>query len=123
MKCEVVKLASCCALAFTPARGSGQLKTSPNPVLMLILPFEQVVQRNATATTTVDLEIDESCCNISGELLAHRIPSAELTRSATGNAHGGFIAWLIDHASSLSLFCLAREDAWITSGVSTNINV
>ncbi|ORY90884.1 acyl-coenzyme A thioesterase [Leucosporidium creatinivorum] len=65
---------------------------------------ETVPERGATATTTVELEVDESCCNISG------------------NAHGGFLAWLIDHCSSLSIFCLSAPDRWTTSGVSTNIN-
>lgn len=37
------------------------------------------------------------------------------------NAHGGFLAWLIDHCSSLSIFCLSSGDRWLTSGVSTNI--
>ncbi|BGP13184.1 hypothetical protein JCM10213_000236 [Rhodosporidiobolus nylandii] len=62
--------------------------------------------RGAQATVECLLTVDESCCNPSN------------------NAHGGFLAWLIDHCSSLSLLALSGPDErWITSGVSTNLSV
>ncbi|BGP22073.1 hypothetical protein JCM10295v2_000950 [Rhodotorula toruloides] len=62
--------------------------------------------RSATATVTCHLTVDESCCNIAR------------------NAHGGFLAWLVDHCSSLGLLALSGPgDRWTTSGVSTNLNL
>ncbi|KAM0792827.1 hypothetical protein ACM66B_002593 [Microbotryomycetes sp. NB124-2] len=63
-----------------------------------------VSKRGSKATTVINIDVDESMCNIAG------------------NAHGGFLAWLIDHTSSTAIFCLATADRWITSGVSSNIN-
>ncbi|SGY69590.1 BQ5605_C004g03035 [Microbotryum silenes-dioicae] len=62
-------------------------------------------RKGAQALTTVELEVDDGMCNLSG------------------NAHGGFLAWLIDHCSSLSLIALAGHGRWATSGVSTNLTV
>ncbi|GAA6015659.1 hypothetical protein JCM10207_008163 [Rhodosporidiobolus poonsookiae] len=61
--------------------------------------------RGAQAVVECLLMVAESCCNY------------------TGNAHGGFLAWLIDHCSSLSLIALATGGRWVTSGVSTNLNI
>ncbi|GAA5857611.1 hypothetical protein JCM8547_004295 [Rhodosporidiobolus lusitaniae] len=62
--------------------------------------------KGAQAVVECSLTVDESCCNPSG------------------NAHGGFLAWLIDHCSSLSLLALSGPgEKWVTSGVSTNLNV
>lgn len=70
--------------------------------LMIVL--HQAPQRGAQAITTVETVVDQSCCN------------------PMSNAHGGYLAWLIDHCSSLSLIALAGNGRWLTSGVSTNIN-
>ncbi|GAA6020186.1 hypothetical protein JCM8202_002568 [Rhodotorula sphaerocarpa] len=62
--------------------------------------------RGAQATVTCHLEVTPSCCNI------------------RGNAHGGFLAWLVDQCSSLSLLALSGPgERWVSSGVSTNLNV
>ncbi|KAG0655952.1 hypothetical protein C6P46_000534 [Rhodotorula mucilaginosa] len=62
--------------------------------------------RSAQATITCHLEVTPACCNI------------------RGNAHGGFLAWLVDQCSSLSLLALSGPgERWISSGVSTNLNV
>ncbi|TNY18149.1 acyl-coenzyme A thioesterase [Rhodotorula diobovata] len=62
--------------------------------------------RGATATVTCHLTVSESCCNPSG------------------NAHGGFLAWLVDHCSSLVLLALSGPgDKWLTSGVSTQLQL
>ncbi|KAM0751617.1 acyl-coenzyme A thioesterase [Meredithblackwellia eburnea MCA 4105] len=66
---------------------------------------DTIAKRGANATVVVATVIDESCCNISG------------------NAHGGYLAWLVDVASSLPVLALSGPDSWITSGVSTNINM
>ncbi|GAA5826248.1 hypothetical protein JCM11251_007224 [Rhodosporidiobolus azoricus] len=63
-------------------------------------------KRGAQAEVICSLTVDNSCCNPSG------------------NAHGGFLAWLIDHCSSLSLVALSGPGLkWVTSGVSTNLSV
>ncbi|SCV72423.1 BQ2448_3960 [Microbotryum intermedium] len=62
-------------------------------------------RKGAQALTTVELKVEDGMCNLSG------------------NAHGGFLAWLIDHCSSLSLIALAGHGRWATSGVSTNLNI
>lgn len=55
---------------------------------------------------TCHLQVTPSCCNI------------------RGNAHGGFLAWLVDQCSSLSLLALSGPgERWVSSGVSTNLNV
>ncbi|GAA5936779.1 hypothetical protein JCM3775_002701 [Rhodotorula graminis] len=62
--------------------------------------------RGATATVTCHLTVTEACCN----------PSS--------NAHGGFLAWLVDHCSSLVLLALAGPgDRWVTSGVSNQLQL
>ncbi|GAA5978979.1 hypothetical protein JCM10908_002756 [Rhodotorula pacifica] len=62
--------------------------------------------RSAQATITCHLEVTPACCNI------------------RGNAHGGFLAWLVDQCSSLSLLALSGPgERWVSSGVSTNLNV
>ncbi|GAA5912044.1 hypothetical protein JCM6882_002015 [Rhodosporidiobolus microsporus] len=63
-------------------------------------------KRGAQAVVECFLTVDESCCNPSG------------------NAHGGFLAWLIDHCSSLCLAALAGPGLkWVTTGVSTNLSI
>lgn len=55
---------------------------------------------------TCYLTVDETCCNPSG------------------NAHGGFFAWLVDHCSSLAVLALSGPGGkWVTSGVSTNLQL
>ncbi|GAA5991096.1 hypothetical protein JCM11641_004431 [Rhodosporidiobolus odoratus] len=62
--------------------------------------------RGAQAVVECLLTVAESCCNQSQ------------------NAHGGFLAFLIDHCSSLALLALSGPgERWITSGVSTNLNI
>ncbi|GAA5886708.1 hypothetical protein JCM5296_006377 [Sporobolomyces johnsonii] len=61
--------------------------------------------RSATATVVCELDVDESMCNIAG------------------NCHGGCIAWIVDHCSSLALLALSGNGRWTTSGVSTNLNI
>lgn len=66
--------------------------------------------RGSTAATVIETVVEPSCCNLSG------------------NAHGGYLAWLVDHCSSTPIFCLwsnsaEGESRWVTSGVSTNINM
>ncbi|GAA5996981.1 PaaI family thioesterase [Rhodotorula paludigena] len=62
--------------------------------------------RSASATVTCYLTVDETCCNPSG------------------NAHGGFFAWLVDHCSSLAVLALSGPgEKWVTSGVSTNLQL
>ena len=61
--------------------------------------------RSSTAQTVIETTVDASCCNLSG------------------NAHGGYLAWLVDHCSSTPIFCLWNQGRWTTSGVSTNINM
>ncbi|POY73568.1 hypothetical protein BMF94_3506 [Rhodotorula taiwanensis] len=62
--------------------------------------------RGAQAVVTCHLTVEKDCCNI------------------RGNAHGGMLAWLVDQCSSLSLLALSGPgERWISSGVSTNLNV
>ncbi|GAA6057706.1 hypothetical protein JCM3770_002654 [Rhodotorula araucariae] len=62
--------------------------------------------RSSRATVTCHLTVTEACCNPSG------------------NAHGGFFAWLVDHCSSLALLALSGPgDRWVTSGVTTNLQL
>lgn len=63
--------------------------------------------RGSTAETVIETTVDAGCCNLSA------------------NAHGGYLAWLVDHCSSTPIFCLwnSTDARWITSGVSTNINM
>ncbi|GAA6029914.1 hypothetical protein JCM8097_009167 [Rhodosporidiobolus ruineniae] len=62
--------------------------------------------RGAQAVVECFLTVDDTCCN----------PSS--------NAHGGFLAWLVDHCSSLSLLALSGPgEKWVTSGVSTHLQL
>lgn len=83
--------------------------------------------RGSTAQTIIEFEVDDSCCNIAGKLATlqqfDRLRCLDaLTVRYTGNAHGGFLTWLVDHCSSTPIFCLQSNGRWTTSGVSTNIN-
>lgn len=40
----------------------------------------------------------------------------------TMNAHGGFIAWLVDVCSSLPVLACSTQGRWATAGVSTSIH-
>lgn len=86
-----------------PGEGEGSSLSRPADLARL---HPQKPTRSAQATITCHLEVTPACCNI------------------RGNAHGGFLAWLVDQCSSLSLLALSGPgERWISSGVSTNLNV
>ncbi|KAL8291790.1 hypothetical protein RQP46_002048 [Phenoliferia psychrophenolica] len=66
---------------------------------------DTICGKEAKSVVVIKLVIDEGCCNMSG------------------NAHGGYLAWLIDVCSSMAVLALSGPDTWVTSGVSSNINV
>ncbi|SCZ92329.1 BZ3500_MvSof-1268-A1-R1_Chr5-2g07787 [Microbotryum saponariae] len=88
-------------------------------------------RKGAQALTTVELEVDDGMCNLSGNAVSIIAILCNVLLTIRGTAqtsivflqHGGFLAWLIDHCSSLSLIALAGHGRWATSGVSTNLTV
>ncbi|KAI5481038.1 hypothetical protein MNV49_006224 [Pseudohyphozyma bogoriensis] len=66
---------------------------------------QTIPSRDATATVIVTTPIQKHACNHSH------------------NAHGGYMAWLIDWCSSMPLVVLQGADSWRTAGVTTSLTI
>ncbi|CEQ39344.1 SPOSA6832_00845 [Sporobolomyces salmonicolor] len=50
-------------------------------------------------------------------------PSLTAMCNIAGNCHGGCIAWIVDHCSSLALLALSGNGRWTTSGLGTPLRI